>query len=318
MPQAVSIAHLNGLYDRFNRREFVSPDPLEFLYRYDDPRDREIVGLIASFLAYGRVGQILESVRAVLRRLDPGPARHVARSTRQSLRRAFACFRHRFTTGEEVALTLFGAKCVIERFGSLQACFEAGMGRNDATVLPALTFLVEELNRGFRGRRNTLLPSPRAGSACKRLLLFLRWMIRHDEVDPGVWTGIPTCRLLVPLDTHMHRMCRALGFTTRKQATLRTAVEVTAVFREIAPCDPARYDFPLTRLGIRDDIDCVDLLQSLHARPENGAHGRGGQAPATRPWVRRVCGARERFACDRPNRSPDVPLGTGPACTEVA
>ena len=318
MSQSVPISKLNGLYDRLNRRELVSPDPLEFLYRYDDPLDREIVGLIASSLAYGRVGQILESVRAVLSRLGSSPAKFLAGSSLPSLRMAFASFKHRFTTGEDVALTLFGAKLVVGRFGSVEACFRAGAERDVAAVLPALSFLVDELNRGFKGCRNTLLPSPRAGSACKRLFLYLRWMVRRDEVDPGGWADIPPCRLIIPLDTHMHRICRALGFTKRRQADLRTAIEVTAVFRAIAPCDPVRYDFALTRLGIRNDLDSAGILRSLHADPDEDTRNHGASASGARPWVRQDCHERERFACDLSDVYPDMPPGTGPACTEVA
>jgi len=92
------------------------------------------------------------------------------------------------------------------------------------------------------------------GSACKRLLMYLRWMVRKDEVDPGGWEGIPPSKLLVPVDTHMHRIARKLRFTRRKQANLATVREITAAFRKIVPDDPARYDFTLTRFGIRKDL----------------------------------------------------------------
>jgi len=98
--------------------------------------------------------------------------------------------------------------------------------------------------------RSYLLPDPRLGSACKRLNLYLRWMVRRDAVDPGGW-NVPPAKLVVPLDTHMHALGRALGLTDRRSADLRTALEITAAFRAIAPDDPVRYDFALTRLGMR-------------------------------------------------------------------
>ena len=94
----------------------------------------------------------------------------------------------------------------------------------------------------------------------KRLNLFLRWMVRRDEVDPGGWDRVSPSQLMIPLDIHMHRISRKLGFTERKQADIRTVIEVTDAFRKISPEDPAKYDFVLTRFGIREEMDPNDLL----------------------------------------------------------
>ena len=247
------------LYTTYNRREFVHPDPLEVLYAYEDIADREIVGLVASGLAYGGVRQILKSVRSVLDRMDY-PSRFLRESTRDSLTRTFRDFKHRFTTGEELATMLWGVKRVIEEHGSLQACFERGLAEEHDTIIPALTAFVQEISAVFDGRPRSLLPSPAAGSACKRLNLFLRWMVRQDDVDPGGWDAIPPSKLIVPVDIHMHRMSLMLGLTARKQANLRTACEITSAFKAFAPDDPVRFDFCLTRFGIRDDLDCSEIL----------------------------------------------------------
>jgi len=248
------------LYAKYNRRKFVHPDPLEFLYLYDDPADREVVGLIASSLAYGRVQQILDAVSKVLDRLGPRPAEFLRRCPERVLRRRFDDFRHRFTSGREVAGLLSGIKGLLRRYGDLQRCFLSGMERDDETVLPALEKFVERLHAASRWDSGSLLPHPGRGSACKRLNLYLRWMVRRDEVDPGGWDGVPTARLIVPLDTHMHKICRAIGFTARRSADMRTAIETTMCFRRFAPEDPVRYDFCLTRLGIRADADFSELL----------------------------------------------------------
>ena len=260
---------LERLYARYNRREYVHPDPLEFLYRYDDVRDREVAGMVASSLAYGRVEQILKSVAKVLDRMTERPARFLERASEARLHRTFAAFRHRFTAGEEMARLLYGVKRVMKRHGSLEACFAAGtedMEDTDDTVRPALTAFVDELSAGAGGRPESLLPYPGKGSACKRLHLFLRWMVRCDAVDPGGWEGVPPSKLVVPLDVHMFRLCRALGFTRRRQADARTAFEVTARFRQIAPEDPVRYDFALTRLGIRKDLEVDAFLNAREAK----------------------------------------------------
>ncbi len=261
MPARAVKHWLDDVYALYHRRELVHPDPLEFLYDYADPRDREIVALIASSLAYGRVAQILRSVSVVLDRMGPAPSRFVARSSHGSLRGALADFRHRFTTGDDLAAMLFRAGQAVKKYGSLGECFLAGFNRHDDTEVSALSRFAHELSPADRAGHFSLLPSPARGSACKRLNLFLRWMVRQDDVDPGGWQGIPACCLIVPLDTHLHRICRALKLTRRKQADLRTAVEITGAFRTIAPDDPVRYDFSLTRLGIREDLGRLGLLK---------------------------------------------------------
>jgi len=241
----------------------VHPDPLEFLYNYEDRCDREVVGLVASSLAYGRVAQILKSVSCVLERMQPTPSVFLRQSSKARMYRTFADFRHRFTTGGELSALLWGVKGVIDRYGSLNACFATSMGDGESTTLPALASFVQELNAGSGLLHNSLLPSPARGSACKRLNLFLRWMVRQDMVDPGGWEHVPVSKLVIPLDTHMHRICLALRLTHRRQADLRTALEVTAAFRVIAPHDPVRYDFALTRLGIRNDTDLDAFLEKV-------------------------------------------------------
>jgi len=251
---------LEHLYGKYNRREFVHPDPLEFLYDYNDLHDREIAGLLASSLAYGRVSQINKSISIVLERMKPSPFGFLEVASMESLLRTFPSFKHRFTTGDEIAAMLFGMKSVIMKYGSLHACFKAGFINNGESILPAITEFVEELSSGFNRRSNSLLPLPAKGSACKRINLFLRWMVRRDDVDPGGWDDVPTSRLIVPLDTHMHRICLTLGLTKRKHADMKTALEITDSFGAIVPDDPVRYDFALTRLGIRKDADLASLL----------------------------------------------------------
>lgn len=256
---AISKDALEELYTRYNRREMAHPDPIEFLYGYEDVRDREIVALVASFLAYGRVAQILKSVQRVLAQM-PEPAIFLERSSPDTLRRAFAGFKHRFTTAEALVALLVGARRLIHLYGSLGAAFGAGLCDEHETVLPALSAFVCGFTDGTGAPQNSPLPSPAHGSACKRLNLFLRWMVRRDAVDPGGWVDVPPSKLLVPLDTHMLRISRALRLTRRKRADIRTAQEVSAAFRRFSPEDPVRYDFALTRLGIRRDADLDAFL----------------------------------------------------------
>jgi len=249
---ARSRKRFDEFYDKYNKREFVHPDPLEFLYRYEDPRDREIAGLVASSLAYGRVKQILLNVEKVLKVLGESPFEFLKGPIAlKRLERLLSGFKHRFTSGDEVALFLYGIKNALKKYSSLNECFLSRFNGKDETVLPALIAFVSELSRN--GHPPSLLPRPEKGSASKRLNLYLRWMVRKDDVDPGGWEGVPASKLIIPLDTHMHRVCRALYLTGRKNADLRSALDITSRFREINPSDPVKYDFSLTRPGIMND-----------------------------------------------------------------
>ncbi len=243
---------LEALYSTYNRRCYVHPDPLEFLYAFHDPLDVEVVGFIASSLAYGNVKQILRSVSLALGKMGPYPSSFLLDSPFDRIADTFSGFKHRFTTGEDLVRLLWGMRRVIEKHGSLQKCFLSGLRRGDQNVIPALSAFVENV---FPDGCHFLVPSPGRRSACKRLNLFLRWMVRRDDVDPGGWDEVPPSKLLVPLDTHMYRIALTLGLTKRKQADLRTAIEITEAFGKLSPGDPVRYDFVLTRFGIRKDLD---------------------------------------------------------------
>lgn len=248
----LNLQGLDRLYRAYNRREFVHPDPLEFLYRYPEVQDREIAALIASSLAYGRVRQILKSVSSVLDRMGPSPRRFVERTPAARIGGFFYDFKHRFTGGSDMADLIVGIKGALVKCGSLDSCFSGGYEDGHENIVPALAAFVEKLQNGSA---IALLSHPSKGSACKRLNLFLRWMVRQDDVDPGGWRGISPSKLIVPLDTHMHKTGLALGMTSRRQADMRTAIEITRAFAKFSPGDPAKYDFCLTRLGIRGDVD---------------------------------------------------------------
>ncbi|MFO8084225.1 MAG: TIGR02757 family protein [Desulfobacterales bacterium] len=248
-------SRLDLLYDRLNQRKYVHPDPLEFLYFYNDIRDREIVGLVSSSLAYGRVAQILKSVSAILKKMGPEPSVFLKESNYETLKATFEGFVHRFATGDKMAAFLTGVKAVVEHFGSLEQCFTAGLVKNEKTVFPALDFFAGKIRQYCPACPGHLVPVPGSTSACKRLNLYFRWMVRCDAVDPGGWDIFRVPKLIVPLDIHMHRICLQLGFTRRKTADMKTAMEITRSFVDISSHDPVKYDFVLTRIGIRDDLD---------------------------------------------------------------
>ncbi|MCK9273598.1 MAG: TIGR02757 family protein [Syntrophales bacterium] len=253
------------LYERYNRRYFVYTDPLFFLYNYKDKQNREIAGFLTSALAYGRVAQIKKSVACVLGEMKPDPYRFLMSGSEKTFSEIFNSFKHRFTTGQEMASVLTGLKRVIEKHGSIEACFISAFTAHKKDIFPSLSSFVKEIQVKEQGTYNSLLPFPSRGSACKRLNLFLRWMIRKDEVDPGGWAGIAPSALIVPLDTHMYKTAAILGMTKRRQPDMKTAIEITEALKILAPEDPVKYDFALTRLGICNDADPLSFINRCRA-----------------------------------------------------
>ena len=246
----------------------ISPDPLELVLPYEKKEDREAAAFLASCLAYGRAAQIVKSASGILKALGPSPAAFLKEGNPEHLRSLCSSFRHRFTSGEEMGGLLTALGEVLREHGGIEGhlghCAAKAPG-----LLEALSLFTEELRRKAGLKGTFLLPSPAGGSACKRLFLFLKWMVRHDDVDPGGWTLLSPADLIIPLDVHMFRLCSALGLTARKQPDLKAALEVTEVFRAVLPSDPLKYDFVLTRFGIRREMnEEVFIQQCLEGQNE--------------------------------------------------
>jgi uncharacterized protein (TIGR02757 family) len=254
------ILALEKLYRNYNRRKWVYPDPLIFLYSFPDIKDREIVAFISSCLAYGNVSIILKNIQSILEKISPSPCYFLLNSDQARLHRSFSDFKHRFATGKALAQLLSGLKKIVEENGSLGRCFVNCLEPEEETLVPALNRFVKKIHAASFNKPDHLLPLPERGSACKRLCLFLRWMVRKDEVDPGGWDHIPASRLIIPVDTHILRISRYLNLTFRKAADMKTALEITSGFKQISPEDPVKYDFVISRLGIRNDMPSPEQL----------------------------------------------------------
>jgi uncharacterized protein (TIGR02757 family) len=240
---------LDALYEKYNDKRFIHPDPLEFLYNYKSSKDMEVAGLIASSLAYGNIKQILKSVSRILDKLGKSPSDFLKDTGTKDLQVLFSDFKHRFTTGTEIVQFLKNISAILKKYGSLNECFLCGFEK-DKQMIPAILFFAKELRFGDCTGYNSLVPMPAGKCAYKRLNLYLRWMVRKDNVDPGIWAGISASRLIVPLDVHMYRVAKNLGLTSRKQADLKTAVDITRSLKKFDPEDPVKFDFALTRQGI--------------------------------------------------------------------
>ena len=238
------------MYQKYNHRNLIKPDPLQFIYNYSDSRDMEIVGLLSAALAYGRVEQIQKSLIKLFGIIGEKPSEFVL-NLNQSKRKKLQDFKHRFNTGDDISDLLELLKTIIKKYGSIENYFLQGYNESDENIIPALTTFSDSLlNNNSNKGLGYLLVSPSNGSACKRMNLFLRWMVRNDDVDSGIWKSIDKAKLIVPIDVHMGRLCRFLGFHDKNTISLKTAIEITKHFSEIEPDDPVKYDFALSRIGI--------------------------------------------------------------------
>ncbi len=253
------------LYSRLNKREFVEPDPLQFVLGYKDVRDREIAGLIASGLSFGNVKTIVASIEKALSSIK-SPRDFAENSKTSVAKREFAGFRHRWVRPEHLSALLAGIGKVVKKHGTLNDCLLSHLNGADGTVLGAASSFAKEITAGGGMSKNPLIAVNTGGSACKRLNLYLRWMIRKDAVDPGGWKGVPASKLVVPLDTHHFKVGKALGFTQSKVANAKAALEITEAYRRISPEDPVKYDFSVTRFGIRGEIGLEEFLRDCGAK----------------------------------------------------
>jgi uncharacterized protein (TIGR02757 family) len=252
-------APLERLYKTFDHPESAS-DPVRIVRRYRDPEDREVVGFCAAGLAFGRVASVLNSIESLLEIMGPRPAAYVRDFDADKGRVRLAPLVHRWIRGNDLAALILILQRMLREFGSIERFFLTGDDPASPDVGPALdAFSTRALATDVRPAYGRMpkrpgvcyfFPRPSAGSACKRLNLFLRWMVRKDVVDMGVWTTVSASRLIVPLDTHVIRLGQCLRLTRYQSPGWKMAEEITASLRAIDPADPVRYDFSLCHVGM--------------------------------------------------------------------
>jgi uncharacterized protein (TIGR02757 family) len=229
-------------------------DPVGFVHAYSDPGDRELVALMAACLAFGNVKAIRAKMTDLLDRLGPRPTRLA--DDPPVVRARLRGWKHRVFRGDDVAKLLLGARRVQRTHGSLGALFQAEL-RRTGSIREALGAWCDAIRlagrlhkHGTRRGPGHLLSDPRGPSSSKRLLLFLRWMVRPaDGIDLGLWPVEPA-RLLVPVDVHIHKLAKNLGFTRRRAASWQTAEEITLALARFDAADPTKYDFSLCHMGM--------------------------------------------------------------------
>jgi uncharacterized protein (TIGR02757 family) len=254
---------LDALYHDYNRVDSAS-DPIQKVRLFREPADREIAGFCAGALAFGRVASVLNSIDTLFAVMGPSPAAFVRRFEPEAPPPRLRAMVHRWIRGEDVIALLWILRQMLDRAGSVEAFFLEGYREDHEDIGPALDSfsrraLALDIRRAYgRVPRRPgvcyFFPRPSAGSACKRLNLFLRWMVRSDEVDLGVWTHVPAGKLagklIVPLDTHVIRLGRCLRLTRYTSPGWKMAADITASLRRLNPADPVRFDFSLCHVGM--------------------------------------------------------------------
>ena len=227
----------------------IEPDPLQLVLRHSDPLDQEVAGIIAAAFAYGRADIIVTNIGAVLAKMTPTPYLYLLSVDRAEATRRFDGFTHRFHKTADLVALLERLASAIREHGSLGKLFQACYDEADADIAESLTRFVTKLRvDGLE----YLLTSPRDKSACKRMNLYLRWMVRRTAPDLGLWTFVDPAKLVMPLDTHVHRIATFLGLNDRKSGDWKAARALTDRLAKFDATDPVRYDFALCRLGILD------------------------------------------------------------------
>jgi uncharacterized protein (TIGR02757 family) len=244
---------LESLYRKYNHKKFIPPDPLQFVYQYKNKADMEIAGFLSAMFAYGAVEQIEKFLASLFVKMGSSPSDFIKNFSAKD-KILFAPLKYRFNTGSDIIILFNSLKKILNQFGNLENAFSAGFNQSDRNIIPAAIQFVDKLNISEESPGlKFLISNPANGGTCKRLFLFLRWMVRDDEVDSGLWKKIPPAKLIVPVDVHMGRLSRIIGLHSKKTYNLKTAVEVTKGFAEVSPDDPVKYDFALCRIGILEN-----------------------------------------------------------------
>lgn len=251
---------LDDLYRSFDHVTSAT-DPVHIVRRFKSPEDREIVGFCAAALAFGRVASVLQSIESLLAVMGPRPAQFVRSFDPVRERPRLEPLVHRWIGGRDLMALLIVLQRMVTEAGSIEAFFLEGDDATSPHVGPALDSfstraLATDMSAAY-GRRVPrqrgvayFFPRPSAGSACKRLNLFLRWMVRRDEIDLGVWSKVAPSRLIVPLDTHIIRLGRCLKLTRYTSPGWKMALDITNALRAFDPKDPVRFDFALCHVGM--------------------------------------------------------------------
>ena len=247
---------LDKLYLQY-KNKYSSNDPVWNLHKFSNPRDIEIIGFITSCYAYGQVKLINKFIEKLLQQISHKPYEFTINFQKLKDKKYLSGLGYRFHKDYDL-INLFNSISIsLKEFGSLENLFLKGFKQEDKNIIPALTKFTTKLqsnvkfkNKNERFYFNYLLPNPEQGRTCKRLNLFLRWMVRKDEIDFGIWNNVSKSKLIMPVDIHISRIAKKLRLVKRKSIDSKFALELTEKLKEFDPTDPVKYDFALCHIGM--------------------------------------------------------------------
>jgi len=244
------------VYSQYHHRRFAMNDPIQWIYSYPDKEDMEIVGLVSALLAFGNAKSFNSKIKKIIS-LWRSPSKELLNWSRKDFQGVLAGFQHRFVNGKTVANFLYGLRRILGEYGTIGFCILNHYEKSSGNLWNTLQKFTDELRRLADSPLYFLVPMPNKGGACKRFWLYLRWMVRKDEIDVGCWNFIKPYQLIIPLDTHIYQWAVSLRLISVRSRNAKTAMVLTEIFRKICPEDPLRYDFSLCQagmLGMRDKI----------------------------------------------------------------
>lgn len=248
--------YLDRLVVHFETADFIANDPVSLPHGFDDPRDQEVIGLFAALLAWGRRETVLRKMLELCDRMHFQPYRFVREFDPDRDSDRLKGFKHRTFQPGDAFWLINNLGRLLRRFDTVEDIFVHHLTPGDGEVGPAIQGFSEAVMTAHPQTPSRLqkhLARPDTGSACKRLNMYLRWMVRPGPVDLGIWRRISTDQLLLPLDVHSGRQARKLGLLERTYDDWRACIELTEKCRHFSPDDPARYDFALFGLGMYGD-----------------------------------------------------------------
>lgn len=242
---------LEHLHDKYNRPEFIEPDPISIPHSFSDRHDREIAGFMAATIAWGNRKAIVKSAARMMQYMDYSPADFVRNASASELAH-LQSYVHRTFNGQDFTDFVLAIRGITERWGGIGEFFEQNYVATQSIPQVLSLFRKEFFSIEHNPHCEKHLSSIDKGAACKRLNMYLRWFVRRDDrgVDFGLWKKIPMSALYLPLDVHTGNMGRALGLLTRKQSDWKATDEITCSLREFCSDDPVRYDYSLFGAGI--------------------------------------------------------------------
>lgn len=243
--------YLNEKFDKFNQTNFINNDPIQIPHLFNKKEDIEISGFLSSTIAWGRRESIIKNSKKIMELMDNSPYEFLIYHS-QSDFNSFQNFVHRTFNAKDLTFFIKSLSNIYENYGGLENVLSKSNNLHENLInFYKIFFSIEHLPRTKRHLANV-----EAGSAAKRLNMFLRWMVRNDNrgVDFGLWKNISPSSLFIPLDVHSGRIARLLGLLNRKQNDWKAVIALTNELKRFDTNDPVKYDFALFGIGVNEDF----------------------------------------------------------------